>query len=296
MDLKCLKTFLYTAELNSFTKAGEILGYSQSTVSFQIRQLEEELNVHLFERVNRTIALTDQGREVLRYVHQIMRLSQDLEENLKAEKEVSGQIRLTMADSLCPVFLNENYMNYRERYPGIHLKIDTAGTEEMFRRLNHNQTDLVFTLDNHIYHTEYKTVQEKKIQTHFVASVHHPLAAAEALEVTDLLKEDFLLTEKNMSYRRLMDENLAARSLEIVPKLEMGNAGQISRLVEQNCGISFLPDYVTAEGVRKGKLIYLPVIDCEVEIWLQLLHHRDKWISPAMQIVIDYCREAMDAA
>ena len=294
MDLRCLKTFLYTAELNSFTKAGEALGYSQSTVSFQIRQLEEELNVHLFERVNRTIALTDQGREVLQYVHKMIRLSQDLEERLREGKEISGQIRLAMADSLCPVFLNENYMQYRECYPQIQLKIYTAGTEEMFHLLNHNQTDLVFTLDNHIYHAEYVTIQEKKIQTHFVANVNHPLAKSSGLSVAELVKEDFLLTEKNMSYRRLMDEKLAARSMEIVPKLEMGNAGQICSLVEQNCGISFLPDYVTAAAVKAGNICYLPVMDCEVEIWLQLLHHRDKWISPAMQVVIDYCQEAME--
>lgn len=294
MDLRCLRTFLYVAELNSFTKAGDALGYSQSTVSFQIRQLEEELNVHLFERVNRTIALTDQGREVLQYVHKMMRLSQDLEESLKEEKEISGQIRLVMADSLCPVFLNENYMRYRQQYPGIRLKIHTAGTEEMFRLLNHNQTDIVFTLDNHIYHTEYEIVQEKKIQTHFVASVDHPLAKRNELEIEELLQEDFLMTEKNMSYRRVMDESLAARSLEIIPKLEMGNAGQICQLVEQNCGISFLPDYVTAEAVKKGNIKYLPVKGIEVEIWLQLLHHRDKWISPAMQVVLDYCRAAME--
>lgn len=294
MDLRCLKTFLYTAELNSFTKAGEALGYSQSTVSFQIRQLEEELNVHLFERVNRTIALTDQGREVLQYVHKMIRLSQDLEMSLKEQKEVSGEIRLAMADSLCPVFLNENYMKYRERYPQIQLKIHTAGTEEMFRMLNHNQTDLVFTLDNHIHHAEYVTIQERKIQTHFVASVNHPLAQRSGLSVEELLKEDFLLTEKNMSYRRLMDEQLAAKSMEIIPKLELGNAGQICRLVEQNCGISFLPDYVSETAVKEGRVCYLPVEDCEVEIWLQLLHHRDKWISPAMQVVIDYCREAME--
>ena len=63
MDIKNLTTFIYVAELNSFTKAAEKLGFSQSTVSFQIRQLERELNSQLFERVNHTIALTEKGRE-----------------------------------------------------------------------------------------------------------------------------------------------------------------------------------------------------------------------------------------
>ena len=59
MDIKNLVTFIHVAELRSFTKAGDKLGYSQSTVSFQIRQLENELGVPLFERINRTVTLTE---------------------------------------------------------------------------------------------------------------------------------------------------------------------------------------------------------------------------------------------
>ena len=66
MDLKNLTTFIHVAELNSFSKAALALGYSQSTVSFQIRQLETELNAQLFERIHHTVALTEKGREVLK--------------------------------------------------------------------------------------------------------------------------------------------------------------------------------------------------------------------------------------
>ena len=73
MDIKNLNTFILVAEMNSFTKAAEKLGYSQSTISFQIKQLEQELNSQLFERINHTVALTEKGREVLEYAHQIRR-------------------------------------------------------------------------------------------------------------------------------------------------------------------------------------------------------------------------------
>ena len=71
MDLKNLKTFLYAAELSSFTRAAERLGFSQPTVTFQIKQLERELDTHLFERVRHTVKLTEEGRAVLRYAYQI---------------------------------------------------------------------------------------------------------------------------------------------------------------------------------------------------------------------------------
>ena len=115
------------------------------------------------------------------------------------------------------------------------------------------------------------------------------LARREKLTVQDLLEEPFLLTERAMSYRRLMDEKLAERSLEISPVLECGNVQQLCRLVEAGAGLSFLPDYATESAVCAGKMARLDVGDFEVEIWKQLLHHRSKWLSPAVQTVMDFC-------
>ena len=289
MDMRNLKTFLYTAELASFTRAAETLGYSQSTVSFQIKQLEKELNVRLFDRVNHTVTLTEKGRDVLLYANQITKLARELEHTLHAPKNVSGHIRLAMADSLCPTILDEGFSAFRKRYPGITMKITAAGTKEMFRLLNQNEADLVFTLDRHIYHAEYIIAQEEKMSTHFVAGPDCPLAQKQALTINELAEHSFVLTEKGMSYRHLMDDAFAAQSLEVRPVLEIGNTELICNLVSQGVGISFLPDYATAEAVRTKRLVYLPVVDFEIDIWKQLLYRRDKWISPAMQLVIDYC-------
>jgi DNA-binding transcriptional LysR family regulator len=63
MEIRNLITFVHVAELNSFTKAAKALDYSQSTVSFQIKQLENELDCLLFERINHSISLTEKGKE-----------------------------------------------------------------------------------------------------------------------------------------------------------------------------------------------------------------------------------------
>ena len=80
-------------------------------------------------------------------------------------------------------------------------------------------------------------------------------------------------------------------SLEIQPVLEIGSADLICSLVEQGVGISFLPDYVTERKVREGRVIRLDAEDFEVEVWKQLLYHRDKWVSPQMDSVMRYCVE-----
>ena len=97
-----------------------------------------------------------------------------------------------------------------------------------------------------------------------------------------------MLTEKGMSYRRLMDDKLARASREIHPVLETGRADLICGLAEENAGIGFLPDYVTEESVSSGRLVRLNVPDFQVVVWKQLLYRRDKWVSLQMQAMIDH--------
>lgn len=290
MDIKNLITFIHVAELRSFTKAGDKLGYSQSTVSFQIRQLENELGVPLFERINRTVTLTEHGSRLLRSAYKINELLQSFAEDTKGETEVRGQVRLAMADSLSSEVIRRIFPELHRKYPGITLECVSAGTQEMFRLLNQNEADIVYTLDNHIYDTNYMILQESRIGVHFVCAAENPLAGRESIPLEQLVKQPFLLTEKGMSYRRLLDEQLAARSLEIQPVFVSGNAELICNLVEQNAGIALLPDYATRSYVEKGTVQYLHVPELDIEVWTQLLHHRDKWVSEPMRIVIEYLR------
>lgn len=288
MDIKNLTTFIYVAELRSFTKAADRLGFSQSTVSFQIKQLETELSCQLFERINHTVHLTEKGREVLEYAHQINRMTRELKDSMKEEAS-SGYIRLAMADSLCTSLLSRDFLHFRKLYPNISLKIIAAGTEEMFCLMNHNEADAILTLDNHIYNTEYRILREEKVRTFFVAGASTRIASASSLSIEELLLQPFILTEKGMSYRRLLEESLAELSLEIQPVLEIGSTELICSLVEQGAGISFLPEYVIKDRVKAGTLVCLPVSGLEIHVWKQLLYHRNKWVSPQMERVLKYC-------
>ena len=167
----------------------------------------------------------------------------------------------------------------------------TAGTDELFRLLDHNEADMVCTLDSHIYNMSYVVAHEEKVGAHFVCASNSPLAKAKDLQINDIIDSPFILTEKGMSYRRILDERLAAVSLEISPILELGSADHICRLVERNAGLSFLPDYVTEASVRDGKIVRLNVRDFDAELWEQILYHKDKWITPQIQSVIDHLKK-----
>lgn len=288
MEIRNLITFVHVAELNSFTKAAKVLGYSQSTVSFQIKQLEEELECMLFERINHTISLTEKGQEVLAYAQQINHLTDEFKQNLSNSRELSGHIHIVTPDSICEMMLSQNYIDFYHHYPKITLKFSTADTDDMFRILNHNEADVIFTLDSHVYHQDYIIAKEERISTHFVTSAQSPLAGKKNLSIEDIIEYPFILTEKKMGYRRVFDENLAKLSLNIQPVLEIGRTDLITAALEKGVGISFLPDFVSQKKVAEGKLVYLDIKDFEIDIWKQLIYHRNKWISKPFHAFIEY--------
>ena len=288
MDLRSLNTFIQVAELNSFTRAGEKLGYSQPTISLQIKQLEQELGVQLFERIGHTVTLTDSGREALTYAQRICHMSEEMIQGTSNIKEPVGSVRLAMADSLCSPLLIQKFATFRKQHPYISLHITAAGTDEMFRLLDHNEVDVVCTLDSHIYSMNYIIANEEKIGAHFVCSAKNPLASSAVTTLSELIEQPFILTEKGMSYRRMLDEHLARNSMEIQPIMEIGRADLICDLVAQDMCISFLPDYVTEDAVNAGQIVRLKVDDFHIDLWKQLLYHRDKWMSQQLEIVLNY--------
>ncbi len=288
MDLRSLNIFIEVAELGSFTRAGEKLGYSQPTISFQIKQLEKEMGVPLFDRIGHTVSLTDAGRDALRYAQDICHMSQEMVLGTAGRREASGILRLGMPDSLCAPLIAGHFGKFRRDYPKVSLHISTGDTGMLLEYLDHNEVDMICTMDDHVYDPNYIIADEEAIQVHFVVSPLHPLAAKPVVRMEDLLPEPFLLTEKGMSYRRLMDERLSRESKEIRPVLETGRADLICALAEENAGVAFLPDYVTEEGVRQGKLVRLNVPECQVVVWKQVLYRREKWISLQMRAMMDH--------
>lgn len=288
MDFKNLNTFIQVAELGSFTRAGEKLGYSQPTISVQIRQLEQELGVQLFDRINHSIALTSQGQEVLNYAYQICQQVDELQQHVLHQQQVRGIVRVGMADSMCSWLMEGQFAALRKQFPGVTLQITTTSTEGMLQLLDQNEVDLAYTLDRHVYHRDYVIAGEERIGTHFVTCCKDPLAAKGRLSLPEILAQPCILTEPGMSYRRLLEQHLAQHSLQIDPILEIGNTDLICRLVERGMGIAFLPDYVTEDAVQQGRLVWLEVDGLEIEIWKQLLYHRQKSLTPPIRTVMSF--------
>ena len=289
MELRNLITFIHVAELGSFTKAAEQLGYSQSTISFQIKQLEDELGCLLFERINHTITLTEQGHELVSYAHQVRALTEDFKETL-AKEDLRGHLHIVTPDSVCEEMISAHYADFHRKYPSIYIRFSTGDSGNLLHMLDRNEADVIITLDHHLYNKDYVVAKEQKIPMHFVASSESKFAHCKGLSIKDIIREPFVLTEYGQGYRRVFDRELAKKSLEITPVLEIGRTDIITSVLIENNMISFLPDFVTDELIALGKLCYLDVVDMNIDIWKQLIYHKNKWLSKSMKTFIEYIK------
>ena len=291
MELRNLITFIHVAELGSFTKAAEQLDYSQSTISFQIKQLEEELGCLLFERINHTVTLTERGHELVSYAHKIRALTDDFKESIAKEASLHGHIHIVTPDSVCEEMIYSHYNDFHKQYPDISIKFTTADTSVMFDMLDHNEADAIITLDSHSYRKDYVIAKEQHLSMHFVTSAKSKLAKAKDLSIKDIASEPFILTEYGQGYRRVFDKELAKRSIDITPVLEIGRTDIITHLLAESDMISYLPDFVTKEHIESGELCYLDVVDMDIDIWKQLIYHKNKWMSKSLKAFIEYVKQ-----
>ena len=291
MEIRNLLSFIRVAEQNSFTKAASILGYSQSTISFQIKQLEDELDCLLFERINHSISLTEKGRELLEYAQKVCRMNEEFNQSFREEHEPVAYLHVLAPHSVCEDMVLKSYADFHRIYPGISLKFTSLDTLDMFKMLDRNEADIMLTLDSHTYQRDYIIAKEEKVGVHFVTGAGSPYAGGAPLTLADVVKLPFIATEQNTGYRRPLDELLAERSLQFEPILELERTDLITDILAKGIGVAFLPDFATQKKIDSGELVYLNVTDADFDIWKQLIYHKNKWISRSLKALIEYIKE-----
>ena len=292
MEFREIVTFLQAAKLQSFSKAARQLGYSQAAVTIQIKQLEQELGVHLFDRIGKQTTLTHQGQVFYEYASAIMRDLAQAKDAMANPTELTGQLCLGTIESICSSIFPDLLTEYHRLHPKVNVNIITDSPDRLLEQMNANVIDIVYFLDKRIYDPKWEKVMEQPEQILFAASADHPLSAKKGeLSLDEILSYPFVLTEKNASYRFVLDRCLASLGKEIKPFLEIGNTEFIINMLKQNAGISFLPEFAVRHEVESGILSILPVKDFHMELYRQVLYHKDKWHTGEMDAFIELAKE-----
>ena len=287
MEFRNMKTFLKVSDLQSFTKAAEELGYSQSTVTVQIKQLEEELGVLLFERIGKNVKLTEQGRVFRSQAREIVHAVEQLRSSMGETEQIRGSLRVGTVDSLCTKRMPYILQEFRKHCPLVETVVRTGSNETLYDMVQKNEVDLIYFLDRRQFRDDWVKVMEQEEPAHFVAAACHPLTNEGFVTLTELLAEPLLLTERGMSYRRSLEIAVAMEELELRPVLELANTDVLVNLVIHNAGVAYFPDFITEEHVEAGELAVIQCVMDVEPVWSQLIYHKDKLLTPQMKVFMD---------
>ncbi|ASS75552.1 LysR family transcriptional regulator [Tumebacillus algifaecis] len=291
MEIRQLNTFKTVAEVRGFTKAAELLGYAQSSVTAQIQGLEEELGALLFDRLGKKIVLTDAGERLLPFALEMVRMHDEAIEAMQIDTQFAGTLTVGASESLAAYRLPEIIREYRRLFPQVKIVLRPGHCPEMRQQVRNGQIDFAFLLEpegetSDLYR-ETLVVERMAL----VAPIDHPLAHKERVQPQDLAGESFLHTEPGCSYRGLFEQQLQTHGVEQSIALEFWNIEAIKSCVMAGLGISYLPRISVETELREGKLTALAWDDSASRVATRIIHHKNKWLSPLHSEFLRLVRE-----
>ena len=291
MTITQLGTFLKVAETGNFTAAAGLLGYAQSTVTTQIKQLEEELNCLLFERLGKTTALTPEGERLQGYAEKVLQMEREILLEVPTVREPAGTIRLGVSESLCYNRLPRSLMEYKNKYPRVDIRLQFIDHETFPDLLKKGALDIVYTLNPLTEHADLTRVWERREKLGFFAAAGHPLAERSGITEQDLAEVPLLLTSHSCSFRQMLLEDLARTSVTPRIALETSSKEILKQFAINGLGVAFMPEMAAQEEVGVGRLKKLDWRGNDFPVYAQVFVHKDKHMSRAVTDLIGMIRE-----
>jgi DNA-binding transcriptional LysR family regulator len=282
-----LRAFEAVTRTGSFTKAAERLRVTIPAVSLQIRQLEREHGVRLFDRVGRRVRLTPAGEMLRQYADRIFTLARDAERALEGTGDFRGtRLRLAATPTAAGYYLAPFWKRLRRRYPGLQLEVSVHNTRTVRQRLLALEDDLGMlggaTEDGALIVRPF--ARDTMVA---IVSREHPWAKRKAVTLKALGREPLILREPGSAGRELVERALRTAGIEPHAVMEMTSTEAIKQAVEANGGVAVLARAVVRRDVAGGHLRALPVRGSDLRLQLAFAYHRERAESPLLRAVLD---------
>jgi len=282
-----LRAFEAVTRTGSFTKAAERLHVTVPAVSLQIRQLEREHGVRLFDRVGRRVRLTPAGEALRQYADRIFTLAHDAERALQGADDFRGtRLRVAATPTTAGYYLAPFWKRLRRRYPGMQLEVSVHNTRTVRQRLLAFEDDLGMlggaTEDGPLIVRPF--ARDVMVA---IVSPEHPWARRKSVTLRALGREPLILREPGSAGRDRLERSLRTAGIEPRAVMEMTSTEAIKQAVEANGGVGILARAVVARDVRGGHLRALPVRGGNLTLELAFAYHRERADSPLLRAVLD---------
>ena len=280
MDLRRLEALSAVVDEGSFEKAARRLCCAQSTVTFQIRQLEQELGLQLFEKVGRRMRLTEAGQGLMPQVRELARMLESLRAAARRE-EPRGRLRVAVGESLLAYKLPEVLRRFHARAPDVRLDLQSLNCYVIRDALLSGAADVgVF----------YSQGRDVSLIQETLADFSLVLVAAPGPADLDFTRPDqklpvsLIINEPQCMFRLLFENTLRQRNISLAGTIELMSIESIKNCVAAGLGISYLPRFCVEEELRHGLLRELPFAAPVHSLRAVCARHVNKALSPALRL------------
>lgn len=294
MEVRQLQIFRTLAEELSFTRTAEKMHTVQSNVTAQIKALEEELGIPLFDRLGRRVTLTDAGRNFLPFASQALAAMDQGQRALQTCAEPSGPLRIGAPESLLTYRLPEVLRTFRRHFPHVELIFRPYSTATIALELEAGKFDMVIHGEDLNVASSIKSIRLRTERILLLADASHPLVGRPMVKPADLAGENLLLTEVGCSYRGKLDRALALANIRPANVTEFSSVEAIKQCVTLGMGLGLLPAIVVARELHQNRLKTLQWAGPSLDIVTHILWHKDKWISPAMAAFMGLVKDRLE--
>ena len=292
MEIRNVHTFIKITEFNSFTKAADALGYSQAAVTAHIKAMEKELGMPLFDRIGKSIALTQAGETFLPYARRLIKAEEEAVQSVKPADHLSGDLMICSASSYAMSVLPGILMGFMDKHSGVSVTVKVSDYfDDTLPRVARGEIDFLACLDEGSVPEGFSAFAKKRELLAFVTYPDNPLAKNKKLRIEDIVQSNFIVSDLDIGYCASLAGELNQRGIEFKPAMDMSSVGAIINMLLGGYGVSLLPEFTVSDYIQSGKLATLNVPDVNIELYSYFICSRDRWINPIMQEFIRFAEQ-----
>lgn len=242
MELRQLKYFVKAAETLNFSDAAKVLCVTQSTLSQQIRQLEQDMDTPLFLRNSHTVSLTEAGAELLPYARNALHAAAACADRLHDLRDLlAGTLNIGVTFTFSPI-LTETLLEFMKKYPAVRLSICYQPMAELMCKLMRREVDFVLAFKPSQY---YEGVESHTLFDNHLAAIvheHHPLARLDVVEPADIVRYDMALPARGLQAREAFELLVARYRLHLNVRAELNEVNILLKLIRQSQLVTVLSE------------------------------------------------------
>ena len=283
MNLSQLKAFLAVAQDRSFSRAAEKLYLTQPAVSKQIQALEEALGMRLFDRVGRSILLTQAGNILHDHAHIAFQTLEEARETINQLRGLQrGHLRISAASTIGTYMLPQPLGELKAQFPGIEISLAITNKARVVQQVLSHEVELGF-VGPPVEPAELEMEEYLLDELVLIMAPTHRLAQEESVGVAELAEEVFILREQGSGTREIMEEELGRVRVSLKKAMELGSTEAIKQAVAANLGVSIVSKFAISLEILQGRLAVARLPELNLRRQLFVIHHGGRTLSPAAQ-------------